>query len=528
MRSGAKVRSGGEQSSNDWSSARGHRANKLLSQPTASPTRERSFDSKKQVQEPRRSFDSKRQGSQSDRIDRQGVQYQRSMHLSPVPNSGPANELGKRALQPIPRVPYISQPTVPRDFSDAHRSSFPYRQVKPASIKGRRSLESGIHDAPLPRTKAVAKPANDRPWMQFTLPQPYVQEHTGLEYDMGKHILNKADTQKNRFGSNLTHHVLVDTWLSSFTSDDRETFSSDLLYLETKLADGLAMTDGWKQPNRLSTVVACACFDIVIRRLSSHQSVLNTIRSVLYQSIFQNYTKLGSPPSSQLMPSWLIDAETWYEDQDADMSKIPKIERKINNLETQVQKEQDRYQKMLSIVLKWQWGVVRSYFQNWRDNVEEFHKKKKTLSSFIVRWADKGPDIGETFNAWYYLFVQTKMENNRENQNQYQRVITKHEEELAYLRAKQDEQAKQIYDVMKENQQFVATLKQVQRKLEEEEKGLALEGQSVSVQSTAKNGDEPLHTKLLAQHKESLSNIRRVIATNAPDSVADYFKQDLA
>lgn len=59
--------------------------------------------------------------------------------------------------------------------------------------------------------------------------------------------------------------------------------------------------------------------------------------------------QLGSPPSSQLMPSWLIDAETWYEDQDADMSKIPKIERKINNLETQVQKEQDRYKKMLSV-----------------------------------------------------------------------------------------------------------------------------------------------------------------------------------
>lgn len=84
----------------------------------------------------------------------------------------------------------------------------------------------------------------------------------------------------------------------------QETFSSDLLYLETKLADGLAMTDGWKQPNRLSTVVACACFDIVIRRLSSHQSVLNTIRSVLYQSIFQNYTKVRV-----MVKRYLI---TWY------------------------------------------------------------------------------------------------------------------------------------------------------------------------------------------------------------------------
>jgi hypothetical protein len=86
-----------------------------------------------------------------------------------------------------------------------------------------------------------------------------------------------------------------------------------------------------------------------------------------------------------------------------------------------------------------------------------------------------------------------------------------------------------LIGLQKENQQFVATLKQVQWKLEEEEeKGLALEGQIVSMQSTAKNGDEPLHTKLLAQHKESLSNIRRVIAANAPDSVADDFKQDLA
>jgi hypothetical protein len=54
------------------------------------------------------------------------------------------------------------------------------------------------------------------------------------------------------------------------------------------------------------------------------------------------------------------------------------------------------------------------------------------LMKFTMSWW-QGPDIGETFNAWYYLFVQTKMENNRENQNQYQRVITKHEEVSAQI-----------------------------------------------------------------------------------------------
>ena len=49
------------------------------------------------------------------------------------------------------------------------------------------------------------------------------QEQTGLEHNVSKNMVCKIDTAKHKYGSELTHKVLIENWLSSFNGTEKVT-----------------------------------------------------------------------------------------------------------------------------------------------------------------------------------------------------------------------------------------------------------------------------------------------------------------
>ena len=49
----------------------------------------------------------------------------------------------------------------------------------------------------------------------------FKQDKTGLEDNASKSMVSKIDTPKNKFGSELTHRVLIENWLSSFNGTEK-------------------------------------------------------------------------------------------------------------------------------------------------------------------------------------------------------------------------------------------------------------------------------------------------------------------
>uniref|UniRef100_A0A7S0R2S0 Uncharacterized protein n=1 Tax=Pyramimonas obovata TaxID=1411642 RepID=A0A7S0R2S0_9CHLO len=403
------------------------------------------------------------------------------------------HETSKATLSPISRVPFLSQPNGLL-FSDPYGNS-------PAANNAPDTLEPFVP----PNSRKHSIYNIEREAQEFIHPQKTNEDKTGMEHNASKNMVAKIDTPKNKFGSELTHRVLIENWLSSFNGVEKEQFNSDLLYLETKLARALTMTDSWSTPNRMSTVVACACFDVAISRMTTFRSMLTTIRGILYNSLFQNYKKVGSAPSANLMPKWLVDAVPYFEDQEESTSHIPKIERKIQVLEGQVVSEKNRIKKMQGIVAQWQWGVVRSYFQHWRDKVEVYKNKKRLLASFVSRWQDTGPSPAEVLKEWHHLTIAIKMADARQDQSQFQKKVAAQAEEIVYLKGRLEEYASQMYELLKENQQYSVVLKMLESKILDAE---ALE-QAADKEATPRGG--PADT-------DKWQSIRRLIHDNAPVS----------
>eukprot|EP00854_Cymbomonas_tetramitiformis_P023194 gene23194-28070_t len=140
----------------------------------------------------------------------------------------------------------------------------------------------------------------------------------------------------------------MEDWLASFQD---EAFNSNTLYLESKLSEGLRVTEHLGAPNRLRTAICCHIFDLIVDNMSKYfQPTMEILKRELYGSIYHDPNGLLSEANmgSDLMgaggrtPSHLyLESRPFYLYIDNLREELSQKNDLIDNLQEDRQKKAD-------------------------------------------------------------------------------------------------------------------------------------------------------------------------------------------
>eukprot|EP00854_Cymbomonas_tetramitiformis_P011267 gene11267-13314_t len=144
------------------------------------------------------------------------------------------------------------------------------------------------------------------------LPQP----HMGLQP-----LAIETDDDEER---TIALKILTENWMQSLLDPNaRLDFTSEAIYMEAKLQEGLRIAEHLPTPNKLRTAIVCQLLDLMVEHMKYFKPVMASLKKELFRSIFYDPQQMITPMLEQHLddgamtrrtpPAFFLDSRTFFE-----------------------------------------------------------------------------------------------------------------------------------------------------------------------------------------------------------------------
>ncbi|KAK3243727.1 hypothetical protein CYMTET_46638 [Cymbomonas tetramitiformis] len=223
--------------------------------------------------------------------------------------------------------------------------------------------------------------------------------------------------------------ILTENWMQSLLDPNaRLDFTSEAIYMEAKLQEGLRIAEHLPTPNKLRTAIVCQLLDLMVEHMKYFKPVMASLKKELFRSIFYDPQQMITPMLEQHLddgamtrrtpPAFFLDSRTFFEHCRDLRANLEATSEELHNMKEQFLRHRKVAQMSTRAqernILAWRHVLVASVFRRWQTEHRSIKEQHQLLDKLMKKWTGKGPSLADYFKRWRETLKETILYNHFE------------------------------------------------------------------------------------------------------------------